>query len=84
MSNNLARWMQQATPKQKLALAKLAKTSRVYLHHLAGGRRVAGPDLAQTLVKASRRAEFAGLPELKQELLCPSCRSCEFLKNHHA
>jgi hypothetical protein len=80
MKRQINAWMGQATTQQKAALARLAGTSVGYLYHLAAGRKIAGPELAEKIANASKAKQFEGLPKLLKENICPACAGCDFVK----
>jgi len=70
--NQLYYWMKDATPKQRIALAKKAKTSVAYLRQLASGFRKASMEMALRIEMATEQGmakEFADLPYVKKEFL---------------
>jgi hypothetical protein len=73
--NAIYRWMKTATPAQKKALAKAAKTSVGQLKHLAAGNRGASADMAQRLAAASKTLHIRAL-YLDQRDLCAACGMC--------
>lgn len=82
-----ARWMSAASTEEKKRLAKLARTSYVYLYHLAAPEdsarhRVPDSDLAIRLEKATERMQVLNpmLPRISRRDLNPTCRRCEYAK----
>jgi hypothetical protein len=73
--NAMRKWLDRATPEQKKALAKAAKTSQGQLKHLAAGRRTASAGLAQKIAAASRTLHTREL-YLDQRDLCEACGTC--------
>lgn len=71
----LRRWMKRATPAQKKAFAKAAKTSGPHLSHIVSGRRGVKAELAQRLAAASRTLHQRDL-YLDQRELCHECSVC--------
>jgi hypothetical protein len=80
MTNELTKWLKLATPNQQILLAKLAKTSRAYLHHIATRRKRSGPETADAIALASHNPAFKGLPLLRKEYISPACARCEYAK----
>ena len=83
--NVLKKWLQKATPVERAALARLAKTTPGSLSQVAGGYRTqgkpsAGPDLARRIEIAAVKVHREGLPALKREDLCAACGRCEYPK----
>lgn len=75
--NQLHFWMKQATPKQRVLLAKKAKTSVAYLRQLASGFRKASMEMAlriETATEQGMAKDFAELPYVKKEFLNPQWR----------
>jgi hypothetical protein len=79
MKNAVRKWLTLATPEQKRALAKAAKTSVEQLKHLGAGRRSASAELSQRLSRASRTLKSKALV-LDQRDLCPACHVCPLVK----
>jgi hypothetical protein len=77
--NAIYRWMKSATPAQKKALAKAAKTSVGQLKHLGSGRRGASADLAQKLAAASKTLHTRAL-YLDQRDICQACSVCPLVE----
>lgn len=80
---NIKVWMKLATTVEQFELAKLADTSRVYLYHLANGKRQASATMAARIELASvvmRRKSKNRLPLLKRTNLCVACGKCPFAK----
>jgi hypothetical protein len=77
--NIMRRWLAQATPEQRKALAKAAKTSLPHLRHIATGRRGVMADLAQRLAAASRTLGSKALI-LDPRQLCQACSTCPLAK----
>lgn len=73
--NAIYKWRKIATPAQKQALAKAAKTSDNQIKHLSSGRRGASADMAQRLAAASRTLGHRAL-YLDQRDICPACAVC--------
>jgi hypothetical protein len=73
--NAIRQWLDRATPLQKKALAKAAKTSVGQLKHLSAGRRSASADLAQRLAAASRTLGHRAL-YLDPRDVCEACGTC--------
>lgn len=79
--NTLRAWMRAATTAQLDELAKRAKTSRNYLHQLAGGHRTAGAEIAGRIEEASRLMRVESrftLPWIDRASLCPACAGCPY------
>lgn len=79
--NKLRGWLRLATPDEIKKLAIYAKTSVAVLRQIGGGYRTQGaarttPETAQAISKATRKLARDGLPAIKQEDLCPACRTC--------
>lgn len=73
--------MRAATTEQQVRLAKIAKTSRNYLHQLAGGHRVASAEIAGRIEVAALRMHHTSggtLPLVDRETLCPACANCPY------
>jgi hypothetical protein len=68
----MRKWLSVASADDKRKLAKAAKTSVIYLYHIAAGRRALSADLAQRLAHASGGA-------LDQRELCVACGKCPLL-----
>lgn len=77
--NAVHTWMRRATPVQKEALAKAAKTSLGQLKHLSAGRRGASAELAQRLAAGSRTLGHRAL-YLDQRELCGACGTCPLVE----
>lgn len=77
--NAIYRWMKTATPAQKKALAKAAKTSVGQLKHLQSGRRGASAELAQKLAAASKTLHTRAL-YLDQRDICDACGVCPLVE----
>jgi len=75
LNKTLYQWLRIASPKQKQALARAAKTSVQQLGHLAYGRRFASAQLAQSLASASKRFTNKEL-HLDQRDICGACARC--------
>lgn len=73
--NAIYKWRKIATPAQKKALAKAAKTSDNQIKHLSSGRRGASAEMAQRLAAASRTLGHRAL-YLDQRDLCHACSVC--------
>lgn len=73
--SSIVKWMKQATPAQKKALAKAAGTSVNQLKHLQAGRRGASAEFAQKLAAASKTLGAKSL-HLDQRELCVACNKC--------
>ena len=74
--SNFKRWMKRATPEEKRALAKGAKTTVPLLYQLtydAQNKRVASSDLAARIERAS-----AG--EISRGDLNPTCDACPYFR----
>jgi hypothetical protein len=69
----LTAWLRIASPEQKKALAKAAKTSVEVLQHYAKGRRHFSAEFAQRLAHASDG-------NIHQTALCDACRRCPIRK----
>jgi len=87
--NPLRVWMTAATPKERLRLASLAKTTLGNLQQVAGGYRTAGAvvldsDLACRIEAATEKMARDGLPILAREALSPACSKCSFAKKCRA
>lgn len=81
--NILKHWMTLATAAEQKTLAKHAKTSRAYLHHLANGERDASADMAGKLEEASKKMRKASkyrLPILNRSELCLACSQCPYAR----
>ena len=77
--NAIYKWLKLATPAQKKALAKAAKTSVGQLKHLSAGRRGASAELAQRLAAASRTLHIRTL-YLDQREVCEACGQCPLVE----
>lgn len=77
--NAVRQWMRRATPVQKKALAKAAKTSLGQLKHLSSGRRSASAGLAQKLAAASHTLGHRAL-YLDQRDICKDCGTCPLVE----
>lgn len=77
--NAVRKWLKIATPAQKKALAKAAKTSVGQLKHLSAGRRTASADLAQRLAAASHTLHIRKL-YLDQRDICNACGVCPLVE----
>lgn len=77
--NAMFKWLKTATPAQKKALAKAAKSSVGQLKHLASGRRGASAELAQRLAAASRELHIRAL-YLDQRDICEACGACPLVE----
>lgn len=85
MLNVFKRWLAAATPSERNALARHAKTTLGSINQVAGGYRTAGkpnagPELARRLELAATKIHREGLPPLKREDLCAVCAKCEYAK----
>lgn len=80
----LKRWTQAATHKNRLTLARLAKTSPNMLQQLVGGHRNASPRLARNIELGSRKMRLVHkqLPVVHRQDVCKACGACEFAKAH--
>lgn len=78
----LKNWMTAATAKEKVALARRAKTSVPHLFQLSGGHRRASAELAISIEKAALtlRKINPTLPELRREDMNGACRGCDFAR----
>jgi DNA-binding transcriptional regulator YdaS (Cro superfamily) len=75
----LKAWMQAASTAQQDQLAKLAKTSRKTLYHLASGERNASAAKAIAIERAAGRVKGAvSLPLLRRGDLSPACAKCDY------
>lgn len=77
--NAIYRWRKIATPAQKKALAKAAKTSDNQMKHLSSGRRGASAEMAQRVAAASRTLGHRAL-YLDQRDLCAACAVCPLVE----
>lgn len=77
--NAVRKWLHRATPAQKKALAKAAKTSMGQLKHLGSGRRGASAEMAQKLAAASRTLHVRSL-YLDQRDICKACGVCPLVE----
>lgn len=77
--NAIFKWRKIATPAQKKALAKAAKTSDNQIKHLSAGRRGASADMAQRLAAASRTLGHRKL-YLDQREICEACGVCPLVE----
>lgn len=83
-------WMQKASTKEQLELARRAKTSRPYLYVLSndasGHSREAQPLLAARIERASMamREKNPKLPPILRTDLNSACRQCEYAKRCQA
>lgn len=77
--NAIYKWRKIATPAQKQALAKAAKTSDNQIKHLSSGRRGASAEMAQRLAAASRTLGHRAL-YLDQRDICPACSVCPLVE----
>lgn len=83
MTNQLRRWLTQATLKQARLLAEKAGTTLGNLRQIAGGYRTKGaasttPETALALEVASR--EIPEVKPLNREDLCIACARCDYLQ----
>ena len=78
--NKLKTWLQKATLKEKLKLAKQSGTTLAYLRHVAYGRRLASSDLAGRIEKVTQKTESKRLPFIRRSDLANVCRKCPYLK----
>jgi hypothetical protein len=78
-TNAVRKWLRRATPAQKKALAKAAKTSLGQLKHLSSGRRSASAELAQRLAAGSRTLHVRAL-YLDQREVCKACGVCPLVE----
>ena len=69
-----ARWWAKASPEEKVALARAAKSSYVSLAHIAGGARDVGPGLAG-------RIEAATAGALRRGELSVTCAGCRYYQD---
>ena len=81
--NAIYKWLQRATPEQKKAFAKAAKTSIAHLRHIATGRRGASAELAQLLAAASKTLHHRSL-YLDQRDICKACGVCPLVEHPKA
>lgn len=74
--------MTAATAKEKVALAKRARTSVAHLFQLSGGHRRASAELAIAIETAATplRKMNPMLPELRREQMSTACRGCDFAR----
>lgn len=77
--NAIYKWRKIATPAQKKALAKAAKTSDNQIKHLSSGRRGASAEMAQRLAAASRTLGHRNL-YLDQRDICGACGVCPLVE----
>ena len=77
--NAIYKWLKNATPAQKKALAKAAKTSVGQLKHLGSGRRSASAELAQKLAAASHTLHVRAL-YIDQREVCDACGVCPLVE----
>lgn len=81
MRNVLRDWMGKATPAEKRQLAELANTTLSSLRQAAGGYKHdggldLGSDLAGRIEVGTLALARRGLPALRREQMCGTCRSC--------
>lgn len=82
--NKLKNWMATATPKEKEALAKGAKTTVGNLRQSAGSYRAhhmkAGLARRVEIAAEKLRSKNPNLPVLNRTDLCADCAKCEYAK----
>lgn len=77
----MTKWLAEASSVQIKTLAKGAGTSVQHLHHIAGGRRKVGADLAQRLAQASMELPRSLRIDARQ--LCVTCATCPLANRRH-
>lgn len=81
--SKLKKWLREASNEQRAKLAKLAGTSRMYIRHVAAGRKTGTAEFAAKIERASEkieneRANYLGMIAIRRGDIAEVCRKCPY------